>query len=459
MIRLGHFSDLHYAGGANFAEVHRCFSFAVDEAIRRGIECAVISGDSTDHALDVHSPAVEALASNVRRLADHCPVVMLQGTFSHEPPGTLNIFRLLGGRYPIYVADRLQQVALLPGGQWRASNGWRFEAVHEAAIALFSCVPTVNKAVVAAAVGATEAAAAVGEELTALLRGFAPTNVAARTAGVPTIGVSHGTVYGCFTEHGVPMAGFDHEFTTASLFSANATAFLLGHIHKHQAWEEEGRVIAYPGSIGRLHYGEEGEKGFLLWEVGAAAARCELIPTPAKRTVEINFDGLPDLEALKARAQEAKVDGAFVRVRWNVPEEDRGSVDREVIEAVLAGAADVKLEGRVIPVVRTRAAGISQEASVAGKIRAWSRATEADATPLLACLEALQCRTPEEIAANILESGKTATNGSDVRSECCREQGEFEIAGGRHPVVDRRAGTADHDCPFHVVPSPGFTRF
>jgi len=406
MIRLGHFSDIHYAGGANFAEVHRCFSFAVDEAIRRGIECAVISGDSTDHALDVHAPAVEALASNVRRLADHCPVIMLQGTFAHEPPGTLNIFRLLGGRYPVHVADRLQQVALLPGGQWLASNGWRFESVPDGVIALFSCVPTVNKAVVAAAVGPTEAAAAVGEELTALLRGFAPTNVAARAAGIPTIGVSHGTVYGCVTEHGVPMAGFDHEFTTASLFSANATAFLLGHIHKHQTWEQDGRVIAYPGSIGRLHYGEEGEKGFLLWEVGAAVVRFSLVPTPAKRTVEINFDGLTNLEELRTRAQEAQVDGAFVHVRWNVPEEDRGSVERAAIEAVLAGAAEVKLEGRVIQVVRTRAAGISQEASIAGKVRAWANATEADATPLLACLEALQCRTPEEIASEVLEAAQ-----------------------------------------------------
>jgi DNA repair protein SbcD/Mre11 len=411
MIRLGHFSDLHYAGGANFAEVHRCFSFAVDEAVRRGIDCAVISGDSTDHALDVHAPAVDALASNVRTLADHCPVIMLQGTFSHEPPGTLNIFRLLGGRYPVFVADRLQQVALLPGGQWRASNGWRFERIPDGALALFACVPTVNKAVVAAAVGATEAAAAVGEELTALLRGFAPTNVAARVAGIPTIGVSHGTVYGCITEHGVPMAGFDHEFTTASLFSAHATAFLLGHIHKHQFWEQDGRVIAYPGSIGRLHYGEEGEKGFLLWEVGAAAVSFSLVPTPAKRTVEITFDGLPDLEELKTRAQEAQVDGAFVRVRWNVPEEDRGSVNRAAIEAVLAGAADVKLEGRVIPVVRTRAAGISREPSVAGKIHAWARATESDATALLVCMDALQCRTSEEIAAKILEAAKMGSDG------------------------------------------------
>ena len=75
-------------------------------------------------------------------------------------------------------------------------------------------------------------------------------------------------------------------------------------------------MIAYPGSIGRLHYGEEGEKGFLLWEVGAAIVRFALIHTPALRTVEISFDGLPDLEELKTRAQEAKFEGAFVRVRW-----------------------------------------------------------------------------------------------------------------------------------------------
>src|SRR2546425_484301 len=78
------------------------------------------------------------------------------------------------------------------GREWQ---GWRFEQIPPGARVVFSCVPTVNKAVVAAAAGATEAAAAVGEQLTALLRGFAPINEAARAAGVPTIGVSHGTVY------------------------------------------------------------------------------------------------------------------------------------------------------------------------------------------------------------------------------------------------------------------------
>jgi exonuclease SbcD len=374
-------------------------------------------------------PAVEALARNIRRLADHCPVLMLHGTFSHEPPGVLSVFRLLGGRFRVHVADRLQQAALTEDGRWLESEGWHFGHIPIGARALFSCVPTVNKAVVAAAVGATEASGAVGEQLTALLHGYAPITEAARAAGVATIGVSHGTVYGCVTEHGVPMAGFDHEFTTGSLFGAGAQAFLLGHIHRHQSWEQAGQVIAYAGSIGRLHYGEEGDKGFLIWDVGAASARLELIATPARRTVEIAFDGMPKLDELQQFARANDVSGAFVRVRWTMPEEDRHEVDRLAIQGIFGAAAEVKLEGRVIPVVRTRAAGISQQANIAAKIAVWARLTEARAEPLLGCLEALQTRPPEEIAANIIEGAIEA---------------QGVIAAAAEPDTDASAGmTAD----------------
>ena len=70
MIRIAQFSDLHY-GTKNLKEADRCFSYAVDRAIDRAVHVAVISGDATDHALDVHAPAVERLARNVRRLAEH----------------------------------------------------------------------------------------------------------------------------------------------------------------------------------------------------------------------------------------------------------------------------------------------------------------------------------------------------------------------------------------------------
>jgi exonuclease SbcD len=404
-IRVAHFSDLHY-GPKNLGEADRCFGDAIDQAIRLHAQAAVISGDATDHAMDLHAPAAARLAAQVRRLADHCPVLMLQGTYSHEPPGTLAIFRLLGGRYAVHVADRIQQVGLTADRGWTASEGWRFTQVPAGLLALFTCVPTVNKAVVAAAVGAGAAAQAVGEQLADLLQGFAPIHRAARALGMPTIGVSHGTVFGCLSEHGVPMAGFDHEFSTGSLFAAEAQAFLLGHIHRHQSWQFDGgagrQCIAYPGSIGRFHYGEEGDKGFLLWQVDAHAAKCSVHPTPARRTVDITFEGRPALDALRTAVAQQDIAGAFIRVRWTIAEEDRHEVDRVAIMKALAGATEVKLEGRIVPVVRTRAAGIAQAHSLVEKVKAWAEVTACQPAPLLACLEALSTGSAECIAAGVL---------------------------------------------------------
>ena len=433
MIRIAHFSDLHY-GTKNLAEAGRCFGAAIDRAIALGAEAAVISGDATDHGLDLHAPAAERLVAQVRRLADHCPVLMLQGTFSHEPPGTLAIFRLLGGRHPVHVADRIEQVALTAQGEWLSSTGWCFDRLPGNAHALFSCVPTVNKAAVAAAVGATEAAQAVGEQLALLLRGYAPINRAARRQGVPSIGVAHGTVFGCVSEHGVPMAGFDHEFTTGALFGAEAQAFMLGHIHRHQAWEQQSRVgrqcIAYPGSIGRFHYGEEGEKGFLLWEVDADQARFTLEPTPACRTVDIVFDGKPDLDALRTAVAQQDIAGAFVRVRWTVADEDRHQVDRAAIERLLDGAAETKLEGRIVPVVRTRAAGISQLANLADKVRVWAQVTEARVEPLLECLRSLSGQEPEVIAERVLRGQEVPDGGEciDTADTLSPPRADLELA-------------------------------
>lgn len=409
-IAIAHFSDLHYCA-KHLDEVERCFSHAIDQAIAAGVDVAVISGDSTDHALDVHAPAVSALARQIRRLADHCPVLMLQGTYSHEPPGTLDVFSLLGGRFPVHVADRIEQVALLRDGQWHASSSWHFASVPTDSLAVFSCVPTVNKAQVSATVGAAEAAEALGAQLAAVLAGFGPSNDAARHAGVATVGVSHGTVSGCVTEHDVPMAGFDHEFSVGTLFAARTTAFLLGHIHRHQAWQQGERRIAYAGSIGRLHYGEAGEKGFLLWQVDAEAARFALQPGPARRTLELDFAGAPDVDALRERAARGEFAGACVRVRWCVAEEAAAQVDAGELRRILAQADAVKLEGQIVPVVRTRAAGIGRETSMAARIATWAETTGVDAVPLLSCLAALEAADAEAIATDMLASSDCAGSG------------------------------------------------
>jgi hypothetical protein len=120
-----------------------------------------------------------------------------------------------------------------------------------------------------------------------------------------------------------------------------------------------------------------------------------------------------------------------------MPEEDRHEVDRSAIQGIFGTAAEVKLEGRVIPVVRTRAAGISQEASIAAKIAVWARLTEAKAEPLLACLEALQTHAPEEIAATIMERDRGAGCDSCGRRVRYRRLGRDDRGRSRAAATRR----------------------
>ncbi|KDP85591.1 metallophosphatase family protein [Cupriavidus taiwanensis] len=405
-LRLGHFSDLHYSP-SHLAEADRCFGFAVDDAIASACHVGVVSGDATDHRLDAHTPALSALARRIHRLSAHMPVLLLQGTYSHEPPGTLDLFRLIGVHYPVYVADRIHQVALC-AGQFVPSDGPLFSTAeidvllpqHGMPEVVFTCVPTVNKAVLAAAAGVANAATAVGDYLAHYLAAAGAINRQWRSFGVPTVGVSHGTVNGCQTEHGVPMAGFDHEFTIGALFEAECDAFLLGHIHRAQQWEREGRVVAYPGSIGRFHYGEIGEKGYLQWQVSPGHATASLVATPARETVCVDFDGPPDMARLADIAMEAA--DKFVRIRWTVNEEHRQLVDRDAVLALFGKSAEVKIEARVLPAVRSRAEGISRAASLPEKLFRWGELTGVDTAPLVDRLTMLETLEAQSIADGVL---------------------------------------------------------
>lgn len=404
---LAHFSDLHYSPG-NLAESDRCFGFAVENAIVSGCHVAVVSGDSTDHGLDAHTPALGSLARRIHRLSGYSPVLMLQGTFSHEPPGTLDVFRLIGAQYPVYVADRIHQVALCDGA-FHPSDGPIFtEAEFDVLLAqhgmpkvVFTCVPTVNKAVLAAAAGVANAATAVGDHLAAYLAAAGTMNARLRSWGIATVGVSHGTVNGCQTEHGVPMAGFDHEFGIGALFDAECDGFLLGHIHRAQQWGREGRVVAYPGSIGRFHYGEIGAKGYLQWDIVPGRATAELVETPARETVCMDFDGPPDMNALAALAAEAA--DKFVRVRWTVNEEHRQLIDRDAIVALFAKSAELKIEGHILPAVRSRAEGISRAASLPEKLSRWGELAGVATGPLAERLALLESLDAQSIADGVLE--------------------------------------------------------
>lgn len=405
-MKILHASDLHYCP-ANLVEADRCFGFAVETAIKQKVELAIISGDATDHALDGHSPALRALAKRLKQLADHCPVFLLQGTFSHEPVGLLKILEMIGAKHPIYVGDKIGMVGMVDGEFVEYAPAGDLDVHYDLVI---TAIPTVNKAELALAVGAENANVEMGNHLASLLASFGPANAALRRRGVPTVLVGHGTVDGSLNEHGVPMAGLDHEFSLGSLFAANTTAGMLGHIHKHQHWERvhDGRIqrIAYAGSCGRFHYGEDGDKYALEWNVTADTADFVAHVTPSKRMIDIGFDGVPDLEQLASVAHLCK--DSWVRVRYSVDEEFAKTVDRHAIKQILAMASEVRIEGEVLTIQRQRCAGISTIGSVSERFMRWCEFSNTPVEGLDERLSALQTMAPDEIAAQFFDSLRPA---------------------------------------------------
>lgn len=402
-MKAAHMSDLHYCP-KHLEWVDKAFTFAVDDAISRGAEVAFVTGDSFDAAVALHDPAVVRLLRAIGRLADSMPVVILQGTFSHDRPGCLDVFKHMRGRFPILVADRIGQWALTDVGLGAARTvAWEPVLEPQNGIALLpigaklivSALPSINRA----AVQANTPDAVTSDLVADLCRAWAVTNAGARARGIPTVAISHGTVNGCVTESKQAMVSPDHEFSSGTLFLAEASAFMLGHIHLYQAWQERGRQIAYPGSITKLIYGHAGDNGYLLWDIGADGAAHELVRTPERRLIDITYKGPPDIADLTARLADCR--DAYVRLRYTIDEEHRHTVDvpalRELLRA--AGVADFKIEPSVNPVQRSRAAGIHKAASTADKLRRWCELTGTEADPLIQRLSQLEAGQQPGITA------------------------------------------------------------
>ncbi|WP_408366944.1 hypothetical protein [Paraburkholderia sp. RL18-103-BIB-C] len=104
----------------------------------------------------------------------------------------------------------------------------------------------------------------------------------------------------------------------------------------------------------------------------------------------------------KLAAIAADATDKFVRVRWQVDEEHRQSVDRDAVEALFAQAAGLKVEARILPVVRSRSQGISLETTVDRKIERWAEHANVDAAPLVERFRLLESGFVEAIAAAVL---------------------------------------------------------
>ena len=81
-----------------------------------------------------------------------------------------------------------------------------------------------------------------------------------------------------------------------------ADAYVLGHIHKSQAWDIGGAPVIYPGSPRRTDFGELEPKGYVIVDVtdSGGVVSWEFVEAPATPMLhfEVFWDGSSLVEAL-----------------------------------------------------------------------------------------------------------------------------------------------------------------
>jgi len=110
---------------------------------------------------------------------------------------------------------------------------------------------------------------------------------------IPTVGLLHGEV-------GVSESVYA-PVSLEGLRRHPVAAWLLGHIHKPQAWEDTSPPVLYPGSPQPLDPGETGAHGPWLVEVGPdGEAQTSPLPRATLRydLVEVSVDGEEDKEGV-----------------------------------------------------------------------------------------------------------------------------------------------------------------
>ena len=346
-MKILHTGDLHFRNGSTLSEIRKCSNFLIETASHENPDLNIIAGDLFNENVQLGSEAAITAIKFVTELSQTAPVILLKGTPSHDGDNLRMIKELKNER--IFIADRIGQIGFDSTGFTDQNSGG----------CLISCVPAPTKASVLEAKGS----GAISEnhfDIADLLRDVFQM-WGQKVGSKLHIIVGHFTIRGSEASTGQQMVGKDVDLGTGDLALAKPTLVLLGHIHKAQGWG----MIYYCGSITRLNFGEEEDKGFFIHEADGSKAVSQFIKTPARVMVTQNW---PDVSL------ENLVEGDNLRVIVRLNEGEAFD-PRELKELTREKGISLKLEKQIIPAIRARAEGISKVTSLKEKLEVWLNLT------------------------------------------------------------------------------------
>ncbi len=260
----------------------------VDQAVERGVDAVVLTGDVADES-NKYFEAYGVLERMLHRLQDAgIPVYAVAGNHDYDVLGS--VADAVGAGITVLGRGQEWGSATLEVGGSPAVRfaGWSFAGPHVHASPLDTWP------------GAT--------------------------GDVPVIGVVHADL----DASGSPYA----PVTTASLAASGASAWLLGHVHAPCLATDAGVPVLYPGSPQPLDPGETGAHGAWIVEVGDdGGVTAEMLPVATVRydALAVDVSGAADATELRERVAVALREHGE-RLRQGAP-----ALRRAVVRLELAG--------------------------------------------------------------------------------------------------------------------------
>lgn len=359
-------ADSHFSEHSRFEECVRLHHWIAADAMARGVDLVLHSGD----VYDAKSTPTERreVAECVAQIASFAPIVIVRG--NHDVPGDLPLLARLRTNYPVIVEEAA--------------------AVHVVAGVAVACLAWPRKAELLALTGQQDHEAGERIATDALRSVLLGMRGEIEAHNGPTVLLTHAMVRGSRTSSGQPLVGCDFELGIDDLALCDADFVALGHIHQHQAWTSNGAPIVYPGAPRRTAFGETEAKGYVLWDTDAGWSFRE---APATQMVLIESEwaeehvGLPGDRIIPGGftswGEDAR--GAEVRFRYHVGADRRDAARVAAVEVraslLQEGAVLVKVEEVVETTTRARAPEVARAKTLADKLRAYWQAKGDEPTP------------------------------------------------------------------------------
>ena len=357
MIKIVHFSDLHFGSGERYGSINpesglnkrfEDFITALDKpvnfAIDNNVDLVIFTGDTYKHAIPEPIYQKE-FAKRIKLLSKKgIPTILLVGNhdvlYKVDGSHALDIYKTLDVEH-ITIFDKIElkkiktkndfiQIISLPhvtksrlltkeeyrGLSSKEQDNLMLEKVKQA---IFGCM----------------------EELD-------PT--------YPAILIGHGTIESA-------QFGAEQDLSIGKVLSYPLSYFQrseldyvgFGHIHRHQVLQEKNPLILYAGSLERVDFGEEKEdKGFIYLEIQKDTPLVYKYISSSPRnfiTIECDLIDIGDenwQNVLENEVNKKFKKGAIIRLRYKISEEHLDLIDLEKIKMLLKDSFSYVIQPEVI---------------------------------------------------------------------------------------------------------------